>query len=100
MSRTTASFPRRLRSLHASPRAGCATCSGGTMKWTKVGRVFCPDGNLDWMRTHAAGPIAEHLEGDFFRVYFGCRDAQNRTSIGSLDMDLTRPDRIENLARE
>jgi hypothetical protein len=70
------------------------------MKWTKVGRVFCPDGNFDWMRTHAAGPIAEHLEGDFFRVYFGCRDAQNRTSIGSLDMDLTRPDRIENLARE
>ncbi len=70
------------------------------MKWTKVGRVFCPDGNFDWMRTHAAGPIAEHLHSDVFRVYFGCRDAENRTSIGSLELDLARPDRIANLSRE
>ncbi len=70
------------------------------MKWTKVGRVFCPEGDLDWMRTHAAGPIAEHLEGDLFRVYFGCRDGRNRTHIGSLDLDITRPDRIETLSRE
>ena len=65
-----------------------------------MGRVFCPEGNFDWMRTHAAGPIAEHLEGDWFRVYFGCRDERNRTSIGSLDMEITRPERVHNLSSD
>jgi predicted GH43/DUF377 family glycosyl hydrolase len=70
------------------------------VKWTKLGRVFCPDGNFPWMRTHAAGPIAEPLEGDLFRVYFGCRDELNRTSVGSLVMDLRQPGRILDLASE
>jgi predicted GH43/DUF377 family glycosyl hydrolase len=68
------------------------------MKWIKQGRVFCPDGNFDWMRSHAAGPLAEHMEGDRFRVYFGCRDAANRTSIGQLELDITRPDRVLDLS--
>ncbi len=70
------------------------------MKWTKLGRIFCPDGNYDWMRTHAAGPVAEHIEGDRFRIYFGCRDGSNRTSIGSLDIDITQADRILRLSGE
>jgi hypothetical protein len=52
------------------------------------------------MRTHASGPIAEHLEGDVYRVYFGSRDENNRTSIGSLEMDIAHPGRIENLSAE
>lgn len=64
------------------------------MKWAKVGMLFCPDANHPWMQTHAAGPFAEHLEGDRFRIYFGCRDAANRTHIGALELDLARPDRI------
>jgi len=64
------------------------------MQWTKLGRIFCPDNNYDWMRTHAAGPIAEHLHGDRFRIYFGCRDAGNRTSIGFVEVDITQPERI------
>ena len=67
------------------------------MKWTKLGRIFCPESNFDWMRTHAAGPIAEHIEGDRFRIYFGCRDDANRTSIGSLEIDLARIDRVSGL---
>jgi predicted GH43/DUF377 family glycosyl hydrolase len=64
------------------------------MRWTKRGHVFCPDNNYDWMRTHAAGPIAEHLRDDRFRIYFGCRDAENRTSIGFVELDIMRPERI------
>jgi predicted GH43/DUF377 family glycosyl hydrolase len=70
------------------------------MKWTKLGRIFCPEDNFDWMRSHAAGPIAEPVEGDRFRIYFGCRDAANRTSIGSLELDITRPERILHLSSE
>ena len=70
------------------------------MKWSKRGLVFCPDNQFAWMRTHAAGPIAEHLGGDLFRVYFGCRDAANRTSIGFVEIDLRRPERILRLSEE
>jgi hypothetical protein len=70
------------------------------MRWTKVGRIFCPEDNFTWMRSHAAGPLAEHLEDDRYRIYFGCRDAANRTSIGSLELDISRPDRILHLASE
>jgi hypothetical protein len=50
------------------------------------------------MRTHAAGPFAEPMGGDHFRVYFGCRDGQNRTHIGALEIDFSRPDRILDLS--
>jgi predicted GH43/DUF377 family glycosyl hydrolase len=70
------------------------------VKWTKQGRIFCPDGNFDWMQTHAAGPLAEHLGDDRYRVYFGCRDAVNRTSIGFVELDITRPDRILRVSTE
>jgi len=32
------------------------------MRWRKPGRVYAPDGGKPWMRTHAANPIAEHVE--------------------------------------
>lgn len=70
------------------------------MKWHKRGLVFRPDGNFEWMRSHAAGPIAEHLGADLFRVYFGCRDAANRTSIGFVELDIRRPGEILRISGE
>ena len=40
------------------------------------------------MQSHAANPFAERLDGDLYRVYFSCRDAQNRSSIGFVDLSL------------
>jgi predicted GH43/DUF377 family glycosyl hydrolase len=70
------------------------------MKWTKLGLVFCPDRNFPWMQTHAAGPFAEPISGDHFRIYFGCRDAEQRTHIGTVEVDLNRPDRVLELSPE
>lgn len=70
------------------------------MKWTKLGLLFCAEDNYPWMRTHAAGPLAEPLEGDLFRVYFGCRDERDRTHIGSVVIDLARPERLRDLSAE
>lgn len=64
------------------------------MKWKKLGLVFCPDNNYDWMVSHAANPVAENIEGDLFRIYFSCRDAQNRSSIGFIEIDITNPQKI------
>lgn len=59
------------------------------MKWRKLGKVFQPSGELDWARSHAANPFPEHIENNLFRVYFSTRDAQNRSSIGYVVLDLS-----------
>jgi len=56
--------------------------------WQKLGQIFCPDGQYQWMQSHAANPYAERLEGDRYRVYFSCRDQQNRSSVGFVDVQL------------
>lgn len=58
------------------------------MAWRKLGRIFAPSGELDWSRSHAALPVPEWIEGDIFRIYFSGRDGQNRSSIGSVIVDL------------
>ena len=58
------------------------------MSWRKLGRVFQPSGKLDWAKSHAANPIPEHVEGDTFRIYFSARDANNRSSIGYVVVEL------------
>lgn len=64
------------------------------MRWRKLGRVFSPDNNQPWMRTHASNPFAEHLGADLFRIYFGTRDEQSRSSIGWMDVDMRRPTEV------
>jgi predicted GH43/DUF377 family glycosyl hydrolase len=64
------------------------------MQWRKLGRVFCPDNVSGWMRTHAANPFAEPVDGDLFRIYFSCRDADNRSSIAWVEVDLRNPTEV------
>src|SRR5262245_44981237 len=56
--------------------------------WRRLGHVFSPEGQFEWMQSHAANPFAERLYGDLYRIYFSCRDAQNRSSIGFVDFSL------------
>jgi len=64
------------------------------MQWQKLGLVFCPADNYEWMVSHAANPIAKHLEEDVFRIYFSSRDQENRSSIGFVEIDIKHPDQI------
>ena len=64
------------------------------MMWRKLGHVYAPDGNKAWMRTHAANPVAEHICNNRFRVYFSTRDAQNRSSISFIEIDLNDSARV------
>jgi predicted GH43/DUF377 family glycosyl hydrolase len=66
----------------------------GSVRWQKLGHVFRPSGELVWARSHAANPIAEYINGDRFRIYFSARDEKNRSSIGSIEIDLNEPTRI------
>lgn len=67
------------------------------MRWRKIGRIFCPENEADWMVSHAANCVAWPLGGPRYRVYFTSRDAQNRGSVGWIEIDIRRP--LEVLAR-
>lgn len=64
------------------------------MTWRKLGRIYQPDGSRLWGRAYAANPVAEHVAGDRFRIYFSARDAENRSSIGWIEIDLALPTRV------
>lgn len=64
------------------------------MRWIKLGLVFCPRDNHPWMLSHAANTVAERVEGDLHRVFFSCRDAHNRSSIGWVEIDMRRPTEV------
>jgi hypothetical protein len=64
------------------------------MTWRKLGHVFVPDGTRPWARTHAANPVAELVTGDRYRIYYSTRDAENRSSIGAIEIDLGEPTRV------
>lgn len=40
-------------------------------------------------------PVAEHIEGDIYRVYFGGRTFDNISHIGCMDVDITDPRKYE-----
>lgn len=70
------------------------------MSWRKLGHIYVPDGRLPWARAYAANPVAEHVEGDRFRVYFSSRDEENRSSVGYIEIDITDPTTVLNEAEE
>jgi hypothetical protein len=68
------------------------------MRWHKLGLVFCPDHQHDWMRTHAANTMAEHVGADVFRIHFSCRGEHNRSSVGWVEVDMRRPTQVVRIA--
>ena len=68
------------------------------MTWKKLGWVFVPDNHHSWMQTHAANTVAEHLKDDLFRVYFSCRDKENHSSIGYVDVDINPPFKVTEIS--
>lgn len=58
------------------------------MRWKKLGLLYCVDNIHPKLVSHAANPLAVHLNGDVFRVYFSARDDQNRSSVGGVDIDI------------
>ncbi|MFT4913912.1 MAG: hypothetical protein ACI9YM_002523 [Brevundimonas sp.] len=61
--------------------------------WKQLGRIFVPDGALDWSRTHAQAPAAVLMD-DRIRVYYGTRNAENRSRTGFIEVDRADPTRL------
>jgi len=60
------------------------------MNWKKLGLLYSPNINHAKLISHAANPLAIHLDDDVYRVFFSGRDAQNRSSVGFVDVDILR----------
>lgn len=57
--------------------------------WRKVGRVYFPSGGRHpKLASHASNPLAVHIAGDAYRVFYSARDEANRSSVGAVDLNL------------
>lgn len=58
------------------------------MRWKKLGLLYALNSSHPKLLTHASNPLAVHLHDDVFRVFFSARDAENRSSVGAVDIDI------------
>ncbi len=64
------------------------------MKWIKKGLIFKVENNHDWMQTHAQVPIADKVDDERLRIYFGTRDKHNRTLTTFIEVEADNPQNI------
>jgi hypothetical protein len=62
--------------------------------WRRLGQIYVPRGEREFLISHASVPFAEPLDGGLHRVWFSPRDAQNRSHIAWLVLDLHHPESI------
>ena len=59
-----------------------------TMNWIKIGQIFNPKNQNKYLISHAANPLAVHLEEDTFRIFYSGRNIDNKSSVGYVDIDI------------
>lgn len=67
-----------------------------TQVWRPLGQVLDGPSGLSWAASHASYPTARVLDDDVVRVYFSCRDADNRSHLASVDLSI-RDDKVDRL---
>ncbi|MEO0772032.1 MAG: hypothetical protein AAFZ04_02505 [Pseudomonadota bacterium] len=66
--------------------------------WEKLGQLYDPSavtGRHAKLLTHCANPLAVPLEGDVYRVFYSGRDAQKRSSVGAVDINIATHEIVE-----
>jgi len=68
----------------------------------KLGLLFGPDGSVPWMKSHAQLPLVVPSEdgGDRFNAYFASRDADQRSHVGMVTLELGDRPRVLSFERE
>ncbi|MBK8551404.1 MAG: hypothetical protein IPL53_10245 [Ignavibacteria bacterium] len=68
--------------------------------WKKLGMIFCPKGEYDWMQTHAMMPVIDMLEDEKARIYFSARDKDGRSQGAFIEIDLNNPLEVLKISSE
>jgi predicted GH43/DUF377 family glycosyl hydrolase len=71
----------------------------GAQRWIKKGLIFAPEGNFDWLCSHAALPVADRING-VYRIYFSGRDKHARAQVGYFEIDLVAPEKVLRLSEK
>jgi len=56
--------------------------------WKKLGQLFQVNNQNPYLCSHAANPLAVHLENDIFRIFYSGRNKENKSSIGYVDINI------------
>jgi len=64
------------------------------MKWKKMGLIFRPDNNYDWMATHAYVPVPHKISEDVLRIYFATRSTVIKSVTTFIDVEADDPSRV------
>lgn len=67
--------------------------------WHKLGLIFCPNHNFPWMKSHGANPLAYHLYDDYYKIFFNCRDENQRSSVANVVINLDEPNKILDISK-
>jgi hypothetical protein len=70
------------------------------MRWEKLGLIFYPINQFDWMCSHATLPIALNMNDDIFRIYFSTRNFNNQSLGAFIEIDINNPSKILNISSE
>ncbi|CAG4999718.1 hypothetical protein DYBT9275_02287 [Dyadobacter sp. CECT 9275] len=60
------------------------------MKWTKIGQIYQVTSNYPETISHASNPVALHLRGDIYRIFYNGRNVHNKSSISFVDFDIVQ----------
>lgn len=58
------------------------------MEWEKLGQIYKVNNTNPYLLTHASNPLASHLKGDIFRIYYNGRNKENKSSVSYVDIDI------------
>lgn len=61
------------------------------MRWKKQGLIFTVAHNYEWMDHHACVPVADKVNDEVLRIYFGPRDTQGRTTTTFIEVEADNP---------
>lgn len=64
------------------------------MKWIKKGLIFSAANQFAWMAHHACLPIADKVNDEVLRIYFGPRDREGRTRAAFIEVEADNPSNI------
>lgn len=70
------------------------------MKWKKLGHIFAPNGEHEWMHSHATCPVPYYLGNDIYRIYFSSRNPKNSANIVWIEVNINNPTKIIGLSEK
>ncbi|MEO8446796.1 MAG: hypothetical protein ABI528_04830 [bacterium] len=68
--------------------------------WRKLGLIFSPSGEYEWMQTHAMMPVFDMTDEENARIYFSARDKQGRSQGAYIEINLNDPLKVKKISKE